>query len=107
MILDILAMELSLVSAVLVRHGLLGAMEVRIYTNIAIALLLINIFVVFFNESYTGILRRGYLKELKAVFLHVSYVVGISLVYLYMLREAIAYSRLVFVFMWGFYIVFS
>lgn len=107
MVLDIIAMELSLVTAVLLRHKVIGPMEVRVYSNIAWVLLLINIFVVFFNESYTGILRRGYWKEFKSCFLHVTYVLALSLFYLFMLREAIAYSRMVFLVMWGFYFLYS
>lgn len=106
-VLDILCMEAALLTGVLIRHGFSQFGSVPIYGIIAWVLLLINIFVVFFDESYKGILRRGYFQEFKATFLHVTYVVGISVLFLYLMRMALSYSRMVFLLMWGFYLVYS
>lgn len=106
MVLDVLCMEGSLLAAYLLRNSMgAGVVAQRLYGIMAIVLLFTNLMVALFNESYGSILRRGYFKECKAVFIHVSLVALISLLVLYLTKNLSHYSRIVFLTMWLLYLV--
>ncbi len=52
-------------------------------------------------------MKRGYLVEAKKCLTHVVYIIGVLLVYLYMVKESANYSRIVYVLFAGFYFVFT
>ncbi len=105
MILDVFCMEGSLGLAYLLRDSIgAGVIAQRLYIVMAVVLLLTNLTVVLFNESYGSILRRGYFKECKAVFTHVSLVVLIALLILYLTKNLSHYSRMIFLTMWVLYL---
>lgn len=107
-LIDVMCMELSLGIAYILRNSLgTGVVLGKLYPMMAGILLLVNLVVALFNESYQGILRRGYLKEFKAAFVHTSLVVLISLLTLYLTKSMDHYSRIVFVTMWALYLFFT
>ena len=69
-IVDIFALELSLFLAYLIRNGGALPMMDSLYRNLILFLPLLHIVVAFVFGNYSGILRRGYLKELSAVLVH-------------------------------------
>lgn len=99
-ILDFVAMHLAFVIAFLFRHGAVFPYGEVFYCNIAIILSLIFLTVVFLTQSYKGILRRGYYRELLASVKHVTYIVGILLIYLFFTQTSAEYSRIMFFVMW-------
>ncbi|MCC8029731.1 MAG: sugar transferase [Lachnospiraceae bacterium] len=100
-LIDILCMELALCLAAAIRNvSFLGS---QLYRHIAIILVLLNIFVVFFAENYKGILKRGYLVEARRCLSHVLYIVFALLVYLFLINEAGNYSRIIYVLFGVFY----
>lgn len=108
LILDVICMELSLVLAYLLRNSLgAGVVLGRLYAVMAGVLLLVNLVVALFNESYRSILRRGYLKEFKAAFIHTSLVVLLSLLALYLMKSVDHYSRMIFLTMWCLYLLLT
>ena len=84
---DLVALELSFTVAVLLRFGFAGPADASLYGKVAVLLVIIHCCVVFFDESYHGILRRGYLIEAKATVKHVVLVVGLLLLYLYLTKQ--------------------
>jgi exopolysaccharide biosynthesis polyprenyl glycosylphosphotransferase len=64
-----------------------------IYQRMAGVLLLIDICVVFFTESYSGILRRNRYKELSHTIGHCLIVFGGLLIYMYVTQQSFFYSR--------------
>ncbi len=109
-IVDILAQELALLVAYLVRfHGfdsvreLIGITDGKgvvtvmetgaLYARMAVVIFLIDVAVVFFTESYTGILRRNKYQELRHTIMHCAIVFGGFLVYLYGTQQSLFYSR--------------
>ena len=100
-ILDSICLQLSFAIAYWIRHGWGNFYRLPVYRNMAIYLALINLVVVFFHESYRGILRRGYLKELKAVVSHICYLLLLSSLYLFVLQDGQDFSRIVFMITWG------
>lgn len=100
-LLDFVIIQISFLIAFQFRHGRLWLPEAGLYRYIAICLGLIDLVVMFFNESYKGILKRGYLVELKEVFKHITYVNILLLLYLYMAHNSNRFSRIIFFSMWG------
>lgn len=103
-VLDFIVVQLSFFVAYLLRHGWDGYFF-RNHLNTVICLGLIDLLVMFFNDSYKGILNRGYLKEFKSSIKHVTYVNILLLIYLFIVRNITQFSRIVFFGMWGIEIV--
>lgn len=106
MFFDIICVEIAYLLSCLIRDGADLYMNDS-YRNVAILLVVIEFLVGIFFSSYKGILRRGYLKEFKAVFLHTAEVWACLSVSLYMLRIAPEFSRMVFILAWFLHMVFS
>lgn len=72
----------------------------RNYSRLALLLALVDLCLVFFFESYTGILRRNKIQELKATVIHCSMVFFALILYIWATKQADIYSRQVlFVFL--------
>lgn len=103
---DLIVLQIAFSLAYISRHGIDELpYSVPLYQQMAILLVLIDIFVVFFFESYKGILRRGDLVEFKCVIKHVTAVVVIDILYLFLMQESEAFSRSVFLQLWAIGIV--
>ncbi len=99
-VLDILCLEIALVLAYAWRFQGGWLFREDIYVKIAWIVFLIDVCVVFFTESYTGILRRNKYQELTATLGHCLVVFGGVLVYMYATKQSQDYSRLMlFVFL--------
>lgn len=96
-ILDLICMEVSFLLSYVFRNGKMFRLSDDNYRDVEIILLFIFFVVVFFNESYSGILRRGYFKEFVAVFKHVTYIIATMLVYLFFVKQSSTYSRVIFI----------
>ncbi|MBU5305032.1 sugar transferase [Eubacterium callanderi] len=103
---DLIVLQIAFSLAYISRHGIDELpYSVPLYQQMAILLVLIDIFVVFFFESYKGIMRRGALVEFKCVVKHVTAVVVIDIIYLFLMQESEAFSRSVFLQLWAIGIV--
>lgn len=71
------------------------------YMRLAVVLLLMDICIVFLTESYTGILRRNKVQELKAVIIHCTTVFASITIYLWATKQSEIYSRQVIMVFWG------
>ena len=106
MFFDIVCVEIAYLLSCIIRDGAELYLN-ESYRNVALLLIVIEFIVGIFFSSYRGILRRGYLKEFKAVLLHTGEVWACFSIILYMLRLAPEFSRTVFVLAWGLHMVFS
>lgn len=100
-LLDFIVIQICFLVSFQFRHGILFLSESRLYRYIAICLGLIDLVVMFFNESYKGILKRGYLVELREVIKHVANVNILLLLYLYIVHNSDSFSRIIFFLMIG------
>lgn len=96
-IVDIFALELSLFLAYLIRNGGALPMMDSLYRNLILFLPLLHIVVAFVFGNYSGILRRGYLKELSAVLVHCLLMAGFLLLYFFIVQSTDQYSRAVLI----------
>ncbi|MCI8483871.1 MAG: sugar transferase [Lachnospiraceae bacterium] len=107
LILDLICLEIAFYLSCLIRLGNIRKLPLLMdyYNRLAVVLLLVNICIVFFFESYTGILRRNKVQELKAVLIHCSIVFAAVTVYVWSTKQSEIYSRQVIFVFWGIAIV--
>lgn len=106
-VLDIFVLQIAFNIAYMVRHGRHWMYFSEAYTRLSVVLIFISICVGFFIEGYSGILRRGYLLELKETIKYVSLVSGILIISLFVIKESEIYSRSTVIFLWGIGIVLN
>ena len=93
-IIDIICVMGSFWLADFLRHG--NVDNYSEYSLMSWIVLLIHLAIVFISEGYSGILKRGYLKELKKVVIHNMELLATVLLILFFSKQSILYSRVVF-----------
>ena len=106
MMVDILCIELSIIISYMLRHGYQSPFSNPIYIKVNVMMIIFDLLVSFFMESYHGILRRGYVKELKAVLIHCTLVLMLTFTYMFFNQSSKEYSRSMFFLMWALSIFF-
>ncbi|MEI3227860.1 MAG: sugar transferase [Lachnospiraceae bacterium] len=99
-ILDILCIQIALLVAYMFRNGFEFPWKNDTYQQMAFILTIMDIVVVFFMQSYKGILRRGYFREFKETLLHVSATITGFILFNFITKSGQQYSRMVVVLMW-------
>ena len=107
MVFDIFLLEAAFITSYIIRFGVSSPFAESIYTVLGVLLPILHIFIVFFTEEYSGILRRGYLKEFKAVLQHSCILAAMVTFYMFATQQSADYSRSVLFTMWGINILFS
>ena len=64
-----------------------------LYENMAFVLVIFQLLVSFFGESFSGVLRRGFLIEMKCMIEHEICVMLLAVLYLFMSQQGVMYSR--------------
>ena len=95
-LLDIICLQVSFLLAFIIRHGWLNQYTVTLYRSEAVILFVCQLLAVFFGNSFSGILKRGYYIEFLSTAKHIIFVMGFALVVLFATKETETYSRLVF-----------
>lgn len=92
-ILDILCLQLAFILA----YGIRVAKGIPylnpLYENMAFVLVIFQLLVSFFGESFSGVLRRGFLVEMRCMIEHEIWVMLLAVLYLFMSRQGVMYSR--------------
>lgn len=104
LLIDVLCLEIAFLISFWIKFGeraVRSAVINEFYIRLAIVLLLMDFCIVFLFESYTGILRRNKVQELKAVVVHCSLVFAAITVYLWGTKQSEIYSRQVIMVFWG------
>ena len=97
--LDVILLEAAFFLCYGFRHDWIFFYNMSYYRRAGIFLALISICVAMFRESYHGIIRRGYIQELRGVLIHVS-IVEITLIAITFFMKDLYYSREVFTLFW-------
>ena len=97
-LLDIIMQQLALVLAYSWRFNAWDIDGVWLYSSslykrVALIVILIDVCVVFFTDSYSGILRRNKFGELRSTIIHCSVIFGILMVFLAATKQTFLYSR--------------
>jgi len=106
-ILDLLCLQVAFALAYILRQGFSNPYETEIYRNMAVFLMFADVVLIFFGETFSGVLRRGYYKEFAKTIKHSALVDGLAMVYLFSAKEGEKYSRLALYIMWALYLIIS
>ena len=104
---DMLCLQLAFILAYWIRNGIDQPYHTELYRNVATVMIFIQLMVTFFNESFSGVLRRGMLVELKKTFEQCTLVCLLVLAYMFLTRSGSEYSRLILLITYILYICFS
>ena len=92
-ILDILCLQLAFILAYEIRVAKGIPYLNPLYENMAFVLVTFQLLVSFFGESFSGVLRRGFLIEMKCMIEHEICVMLLAVLYLFMSQQGVMYSR--------------
>lgn len=92
-ILDILCLQLAFILAYEIRVAKGIPYLNPLYENMAFVLVIFQLLVSFFGESFSGVLRRGFLTEMKCMIEHEICVMLLAVLYLFMSQQGVMYSR--------------
>lgn len=92
---DILCVEIAFVLAYMMKNGWSNLMDVEEYRHIAVILLFLPVCISFFTEPYSGVLRRGWVKEFVQTVKDVCMLMALLFVYMFVLKITDQYSRLI------------
>lgn len=106
-ILDLLCLQMAFVIAYVLRHGISNPYKNELYSYMAIYLLFADLVVIFFDETFSGVLKRGFYKEFAATFKHSLLVSLMAIFYLFVTKLGEDYSRLALGIMGVLYVVIS
>ena len=93
-ILDLLCLQMAFVIAYILRMGLRNPYANELYFDMAIYLVFADLVVIFFDETFSGVLKRGFYKEFVATFKHSLLVSLLAVFYLFATKLGEDYSRL-------------
>ena len=103
-ILEFVSLQLAYVFACLIRSGFFPYTN-SLYRNLGIVLFLIDAVVLMFLNTMHDVLKRGYYIELMQTIKHCVVVFGLATAYMFTLRNADSYSRLILFITFAFHIL--
>ena len=106
-VIDIICLQLAFIISYFIRLGLELPYSNEPYERLAVVLVMLDICVVFFMESYNGILRRNHTQELRSVVINCTTVFLGMLLYMYATKQSEIYSRQMLFVYWGLSILFE
>lgn len=90
---DLFALQFAYLIAYFIRNGAGNPYGIPLYRNMAVAIELADIVVLFFFETLKNVLKRGYYRELAVTVKHVVLVELIAVLYLFTIQAGQQFSR--------------
>lgn len=106
-LIDLFCMQAALAIAYSFRNGWSMIFEEAYYSRMAVTLMILQLIVVFFCESYSGIMKRSHFEEFKQTLFFASEVLIAFIIFNYLAKFETDYSRMVIVIVWELGIIFS
>lgn len=104
---DLICLQVAFVLAYVIRHGNVLVYGNVLYRDMGIFLVLVDCVVIFFNNTFKNVLKRGYYKEFKETTKHAFIIIVLSTLYLFSVQKGMEYSRIILYITWGLYVVLS
>ena len=95
-LLDLICLQIAFVLSYILRHGMQNPYANESYRDMAVFLAVADLLVIFFFESFKGVLRRGLYQEFATSVKHVILVELVAAGYLFAIHGGSAYSRISF-----------
>lgn len=105
LVLDMAVVEGSFVLSSIIWNGIDSILKNQLFILMVCLLLLAQFAVVIFDQTYQDIIRRGYLVELKKVFIQNTMVMLIVFSVMFIAKLQAAYSRMVLLMTWALCVV--
>lgn len=96
-LLDLIVLQISYVLSCMVRNGWNTPFQSDVYTTIGFVIGFADICALYFQESYHGIMRRGYFQEFRSVVYYITMIAVIEIIYLFLSKNGDHFSRISFV----------
>ena len=93
MILDIICLQLAFIMGYFLRHHSLNPYGNTIYRNEAIVFALIQLMIMFFDDSFKNVMKRGYMVEMGKTIKNMIYIIVLGVFYLFLIQEGDQFSR--------------
>ena len=93
MVLDIICLQLAFVMGYFLRHHSFNPYGSPIYRNEAIVFALIQLMIMFFDDSFKNVMKRGYLVEIVMTVKNMVYIIVLGVFYLFLIQEGDQFSR--------------
>ncbi len=93
MVLDIICLQLAFVMGYFLRHHSFKPYGSPIYRNEAIVFALIQLMIMFFDDSFKNVMKRGYLVEIGMTVKNMVYIIVLGVFYLFLIQEGDQFSR--------------
>ncbi len=93
MILDVICLQFAFVFGYWFRHHSINPYGSTIYRNEAIVFALIQIMIMFFDDSFKNVMKRGYLVEIGKTVKNMIYIIVLGVFYLFLIQEGDQFSR--------------
>lgn len=106
-LIDMLCLQIAYILAYGISGYGLNPYNQTIYRNIAFVIELIDLLVIFIYGTFNSVYERGYYVEFAVTLKHAMFVVGLELLYLFMLQEGQNFSRLSLLLTFIIYIVLT
>ena len=100
-LIDIICLEVAFFGSYFIRHMHEDMAYPELYIKLGILLVIFDLISMLINDSYTGIIQRMKWPEMVAAIKHVTVIEVLLLLYEYVVKEADALSRTVFLLSWG------
>lgn len=110
LVIDIICLEVAFFVSFFIRLGGMAELASAMweyYIRLAVLIILMDICLVFFFESYTGILRRNKIQEMKSTATHCTMVFLVVVLYIWGMKQGDIYSRQILFVFWGLSIIFE
>ena len=104
---DLICLQVSFILAYMLRHGWSFVYRNPLYRDMGMFLLLVDCVVIFYNNTFKNVLKRGYYKEFQATVKHAFIIILLSTLYLFSIKRGADYSRIVLYITWMLYAVLS
>ena len=108
-VIDMLCMLLAVWGAFITRHGFNEAYvgHIPYYMHLSVILIAINFLVSYIFSTFSGVIRRGYYKELLATAKHICFTLMLLVFYLFSAKRSEDYSRIILYLFTVYYFVLS
>ena len=106
---DMLCMVVALWGAFITRHGFNEAYvgHIPFYMHLMVVSIVISFLVAYFANTFSGVIRRGYYREVLATLKHIGLVILIVFFYLFSAKKTEDYSRIILYLFAVYYFVLS
>lgn len=104
---DLICLQAGFVLAYVIRHESLQVYHNNLYRDMGLFLLLLDCVVIFMNNTFKNVLKRGYYKEFRETLKHTFMIFVLSSLYLFSTQRGLDYSRIVLYITWGLYLLLS